>query len=91
MAERKTEMRYPGGDPENGPAEMHYVDTGLPAWEEDFAKVEGTAAGILMLMEQHQISIADIIDAVIERDHIIGVGLITVRDQLMKIVDKHLK
>jgi len=55
------------------------------------AKVEGTAAGILMLMEQHQISIADIIDAVIERDHIIGVGLITVRDQLMKIVDKHLK
>jgi len=88
MTKRKTErrwlphlmkeVRYSGGDP------------GLP-WEEDFAKVEGTAAGILMLMEQHQISIADIIDAVIARDHIIGVGLITVRDQLMKIVDKHLK
>jgi hypothetical protein len=55
------------------------------------AEVESTAAGILMLMEQHCISIADIIDAVIERDHIIGVGLITVKDQLIKIVDKHLK
>ena len=55
------------------------------------AEVESTAAGILMLMEQHSISIADIIDAVIERDHIIGVGLITVKDQLIEIVDKHLK
>jgi len=91
MTDRKTQLRYPGGDPENGPAEPHYVDSGLPVWEEDFAEVEGTAAGILMLMEQHRISIADIIDAVIARDHIIGVGLITVRDQLLKIIDKHLK
>jgi len=89
---RSSLLRYPGGDPENGPAEPHYVDTGLPVWwEEDFAKVEGTAAGVLMLMERHRISIADIIDAVIERDNIIGVGLITVKDQLIEIVDKHLK
>ena len=31
---RKTEMRYPGGDPENGPAECHYVDTGTPVQED---------------------------------------------------------
>ena len=31
---RQTEMRYPGGDPENGPAECHYVDTGTPVQED---------------------------------------------------------
>jgi len=31
---RKTEMRYPGGDPENGPAECHFVDTGTPVRED---------------------------------------------------------
>ena len=91
MTERKTQMRYPGGDPENGPAVPHYLSTGRPVWEEDFEAVEGTAAGILMLMFLHKISLSDIIDAIIIDQHIIGVGLITMKDQLVEVVNAHLK
>ena len=91
MTARKTQMRYPGGDPEYGPATPHYVDTGRLVWEEDFEAVEGTAAGILMLMLLHKISLSDIIDAIIKDQHIIGVGLITMKDQLVEVVNAHLK
>ena len=91
MTDRKTAMRYPGGDPENGPAEPHYVDTGVPVWEEDFNTAEGTAVRILMVMELHEISVHDLLDAYIDHHGIIGVGLITLRDDLTAAVNAHLK
>ena len=91
MTERKTQMRYPGGDPENGPAVPHYLSTGRPVWEEDFEAVEGTADGILMLMERYEISVHDLLDAYIARFGVIGVGLITLRDDLTTAVNAHLK
>jgi len=51
----------------------------------------GTAAGILMLMAEQGITLEELIDAYIENDAIIGVGLITLRDQVTAIVDAHLK
>jgi len=52
---------------------------------------DGTAAGILMLMAEQGITLEELIDAYIEHDAIIGVGLITLRDQVTAIVDAHLK
>jgi hypothetical protein len=49
------------------------------------------ADGILMLMELHEISVHDLLDAYIARFGIIGVGLITLRDDLTTAINAHLK
>jgi len=52
---------------------------------------DGTAAGILMLMAEQEITLGDLIDAYIAHEDLVGVGLITLRDQLRTIISTHLK
>lgn len=49
------------------------------------------ANNILKLMVEYKITLKDLIDAHIETQGIIGVGLITLEEELSKIVNAHYK
>ena len=50
---------------------------------------EMNANGILKLMCENEITLKDLIDSYIENQGIIGVGLITLEEQLGEIVNAH--
>lgn len=51
----------------------------------------GMTNRIIEAMLVGEVTLKDLIDGIIERDSIIGVGLITLRDQLNEIVNIHLQ
>jgi hypothetical protein len=50
-----------------------------------------TVDDILSTMAENEITLKEVIDGFIEHEHIIGVGLITLREQLTEMVNSHLK